>query len=74
MGYAGFFMKVFRVKSKVSYPVYKIMTIHITLTILALIFVETPFIWKGVISLLFIMVLVFVILQNINENNGEKTI
>lgn len=36
MGYAGFYMKVFKDNSKITYPILKIAAIHLFLTAMAL--------------------------------------
>ena len=58
MGYAGFYMKVFKENSKITYPVLKIAAIHLFLTAMALFFVDSDISIKIVITIVFIACLV----------------
>ncbi len=58
MGYAGFYMKVFKDNSKITYPILKIAAIHLFLTAMALFFVDSDLNIKIVITIVFIACLV----------------
>ena len=59
MGYSGFYMHFFKSKTKVQYPVLKILSIQILSTILVFILVDIDFKYKIIISLLLIITLFF---------------
>lgn len=50
-GYSGFFMKVYKEHSQVTYPVFRIAGIQLLLTIIAFLFVESEFWIKAIITL-----------------------
>lgn len=58
MGYAGFHMKVFKENSKTTYPVYKILVVHLVLTIIALLGVDSESYIKIVVTFVFILCLI----------------
>lgn len=55
MGYSGFFISFFRNKSTVKYPYKAILLLHVTLTIVAYIMAECPVSLKLLVSLLFVV-------------------
>lgn len=50
-GYAGFFTKIFKEKSKVSYPYYLIFSMQIAITILAMLLLDVYWLYKIFITL-----------------------
>lgn len=59
MGYSGFYMHLFRSKTKAQYPVLKILVIQLLLTFLVFILVDIDFVYKIAISILLIIILFF---------------
>lgn len=61
MGYSGFYMHLFKSKTKVYYPVLRILAIQVLSTILVFALVDINFIYKLIISILMIAILFYLI-------------
>lgn len=61
MGYSGFCIHFFKSKTKVHYPVFKILAIQVLSTILVFVLVDINFIYKLIISISIIAILFYLI-------------